>query len=220
MTAHTIVRTIRDIAEREVASHPNAGIGVVTSIRSPDGTYACSVKIRETGLVLPTVPIAVGALGVAAVPEVGDLVVVMFVAGDFHAPVIVGRLYDDETGPPPNKPGEAVISLPPGPTDADKALVVSLKAGDDARSLTITLDGSQKVEVKIEDEAVSLVAGDSQVDLGTGSITVKSGDSKLVLKKDGDLSIEAGKKLSIKATQIEIHGDASVKVAGQTIDLN
>ena len=38
--------------------------------------------------------------------------------------------------------------------------------------------------------------------------------------RDHDVKIEASGKLSLKATQVEISGDATVKVAGQTIDLN
>jgi uncharacterized protein involved in type VI secretion and phage assembly len=219
VSAQTIVRTFRDIAEREIASRPSAGIGEVTSIGSGEDIYACSVKIRETGLVLPSVPIAVGGLGHVGTPAVGDLVVVVFVAGDLHAPVIVGRLYDDETGPPKHEPGEVVLSLPPGPAESDSALDVRLKAGDGERSLAVTLDGSEKVEVKIVDDSVSIVVGEAKVDVETGSIGLEVGDAKLVLKKNGDVSIEGG-KLSLKATQIEIDGDASVKIAGQTIDLN
>jgi uncharacterized protein involved in type VI secretion and phage assembly len=221
VSAHSIVRTVRDIAEREIASHPSSAIGVVTSIESKEGAYTCSVKMRPTDLVLPSVPITVGALGYAGMPQVGDLVLVVFAYGDYHYPVIVGRLYDDETKPPQFATGEMMLSLPQGPKDADKSLVVSLKA-DDKRMLTITLDGSKKVEVTIADEKVSLTAGDAKVELDGdgGKGTIEVGDATLELKKNGDVSLKAGNSLSIKATKIEIAADAQLKIQGQTIDLN
>ena len=220
MSAHAIVQTVRDLAAREIASHPSAAIGVVTSIDSADGSYTCSVKLRPTELVVPSVPIAVGALGYVGMPQVGDLVVVVFAYGDLHYPVIVGRLYDDQTKPPQHDPAEMMLSLPPGPKDADKSVQVSVKA-ESERSLTITLDGSKKVEVAIADQKVTLTAGDAKVELdGDGGVgRVEVGDAKLELKKNGDLNVR-GNSLSIKATKIEIAADATLKLQGQTIDLN
>jgi uncharacterized protein involved in type VI secretion and phage assembly len=220
VSAHAIVQTVRDIAEREIASHPSSGIGVVTSIRADEGSYTCSVKMRPSDLVLPTVPIAVGALGYVGMPEVGDVVLVVFAYGDHHYPVIVGRLYDDETKPPEFEAGEMMLSLPPGPKSSDKSLQVSVKA-DDKRSLTITLDGSNKVEVTIADAAITLTAGDAKVALDGdgGKGTFEVGDAKFELKKNGDVSVK-GNSLSIKATKIEISADSTLKLQGQTIDLN
>jgi uncharacterized protein involved in type VI secretion and phage assembly len=220
VSAHALVRTFRDIAEREIASHPSSGIGVVTSIETADGSYTCSVKMRPTELVLPSVPIAVGALGYVGMPQVGELVVVLFAYGDLHYPVIIGRLYDDETKPPQHDPAEMMLMLPQGPKDADKSVQVSVKA-DDKRSLTITLDGSKKVEVAIADQKVTLTAGDAKVELdGDGGVgRVEVGDAKLELKKNGDVNVR-GNSLSIKATKIEISADSTLKLQGQTIDLN
>ena len=44
---------------------------------------------------------------------------VQFVAGDVNAPVIVGRLYNDEDRPPENEDGKAVLHLPLGAADDD-----------------------------------------------------------------------------------------------------
>ena len=53
-----------------------------------------------------------------------------------------------------------------------------------------------------------------------GKAELQVGDSKIVVEQGGDVTIEAAGTLKLKATKIEISGDATVKVAGQTIDLN
>lgn len=219
MSAHAFVRTFRDIARHEVEQRMSVDIAQVTSTSSVDGTFTCGVQTRAMGLPLKAVPIAVGVLGFASLPEVGDLVVVVFAGGDIHSPVIVGRLYDDETKPPENKPGEMVLVRPQGTESGSSTLDVVLKAGDDGRSLKITLAG--KVEAIVDEEKISLVAGDAELVLDSGGeATVKVGsDASLVLKKNGDVAIK-GNKLSLKATEIEIAGDAKVKVTGQTLELN
>jgi len=222
VTAHTIVETVRGIARTEFDRRPNAGIGVVTSVHGGTTAHACTVKLRESGVVLPKVPIAVGLLGTAALPAPDDLALVVFANGDLHAPVVVGFLYDDEIFPPDHDSSEAIAFLSGGETDPKNALQVALKTpAGGPRTLTVTLDGSAKVEVTVKDDSIVLAAGDATLELDSGGKgTFKVGDSSVVLKKDGNVTIEAGQKLTLKATTIEIDGDASVKIAGQTIDLN
>ena len=81
MSAALLFDGISRIARHEAAARPVASVGVVTSIFGNDGTspdHAVSVKLRESGLVLPRVPVSVGAFGVAAIPSVGELVLVTF----------------------------------------------------------------------------------------------------------------------------------------------
>jgi phage baseplate assembly protein gpV len=222
VSAHTIVNTVRAVARDEVDRRPYIAIAEVTSIHGGTDAHACSVKLRETGVVLPKVPIAVGVLGYAALPSPGDLAVVAFAGGDLHAPVAVGFLYDDKTSPPEHGEREAILSYPGGESDTTKVVQLALKAPDaDTRSLVVTIDGSPKVEASILHDSIVLAAGDAKLTLdGGGKGTFEVGDAKIELKKDGNITIEAGQKLTLKATQIEITGDATVKVAGQTIDLN
>ena len=42
----------------------------------------------------------------------------------------------------------------------------------------------------------------------------------MVIDQGGDVDITASGTLRLQATSVEISGDATVKVAGQTIDLN
>jgi phage baseplate assembly protein gpV len=222
VSAHAIVNTVRAVARDEVDRRPYVALGEVTSIHGGTDAHACSVKLRETGVVLPKVPIAVGVLGYAALPDPGDLAVVVFAGGDLHAPVAIGFLYDDAIFPPDHNEWETILQYPGGDPDSTHIVQVALKSPDpDKRSLVVTIDGSPKVEASILHDSIVLAAGDATLTLdGGGKGTFTVGDSTIELKKDGNMTIEAGQKLTLKATQIEIKGDATVKVAGQTIDLN
>src|SRR5262245_53702851 len=86
-------------------SHPHADAG-------DDDNYACTVRLRDTGLVLPRVPVACGRKGFASIPDAGDLVLIQFIGGDINAPIITGSLYNDEDRPPVNAIGQVVLTLP------------------------------------------------------------------------------------------------------------
>jgi len=226
VSAHAIVQTVRGIARDEAAKRWYPAFGIVKSIHGGTREHACTVQLRETGIVLPSVPIATGLIGTAALPREGDLVLVVFAAGDLHAPVVVGRLYDDKVDPPDHAPGELIAFLPGGETDDSKGLQVKLQTpGDGSRALTVTLGGSVEVELELSDNAIKLKTQDAKLELtqsgsSDGKAKLEVGGSSLTIEQSGDISIKASGKLSLKATQIEINGDATVKVAGQTIDLN
>lgn len=225
---HRVVHTIRQIARHEVEQRWNAALGVVRALHgsSDEQRYTCTVELRESGLVLPKVPIAAGTIGFTALPREGDLVAVLFAGGDLHAPLVIGRLYNEEVEPPRHEPGELVMSLPGDETAADKLLELRVKTpGDGTRSLALVLDGDVRVEVLVDDGGVTLKAQDAQLRLsqsgssdGKAELTV--GDSRVVMEQSGDVTIEAKGTLKLKANKIEISGDTQVKVAGQTIDLN
>ncbi len=228
MSAHRAVQAIRQIARHEVEQHVGAALGVVQSVQGSNGekAYSCSVQLRDSGLVLPKVPIATGMIGAAGLPREKDLVVVVFMGGDLHAPVVVGRLYSEKVAPPKNGPGELVLNLPGDETDAQKALVLRIETpGDGTRSLKLTLDGQVKVEMEINDQGVNIKAQDaslklSQTSASDGVAEMKVGGSKITIEQSGDVTIEASGKLLLKGSKVEVSGDASVKIAGTTVDLN
>jgi phage baseplate assembly protein gpV len=227
VSAQAIVGTMRGIARDEASSRWHPALGIVTSAHGGTTEHACTVALRETGLVLPKVPIATGLLGTAALPAVGDLVLVVFAGGDLHAPVVVGRLYDDQVAPPDHQPGELIAFLPGGETDVEKALQVAIRTpGDGTRAIELTLTGSS-VEVKalVSDDTIGISVQDTKLELkqtgsSDGKATLQVGDSSITIEQGGDVKIAAKGKLSLTASDVEINGDTTIKVAGQTIDLN
>jgi uncharacterized protein involved in type VI secretion and phage assembly len=219
MSAALLYDSVARIARHEAGARAVASVGVVTSQFAYEGTpdHAVSVKLRDSGIVLPRVPVAVGAMGFAAIPAIDDLVLVTFLEGDWQAPVVVGRLYHPDQQPPKHTDGELVLRLPSGAAEPPLACVI----GSDPVRLTLTLPGDVRVDV--EEDKLSLAVGKLRVALdggGGGRLTVEAGGTAITLKADGDLSLKSPGKIKIEGTEIEIAGSAKVKVSGALVELN
>ena len=232
--SHELVQTIRQIARHEARQQWPPALGVVTSVFGADGAdsangatdYACTVALREWGIVLPRVPIATQLIGAASLPLEEDLVLVVFAGGDLHAPVVVGRLYSQAVAPPQNEPGELVMVLPGDEADATKRLEVRVQTpGDGTRSATLKLDGQVPVTLTVDDAGVQVAVGETRLSLqqtnsSNGTLELVAGEATVRLQQGGDLTLETSGKLTIKGSTVEISGDTSVKVTGQTVDIN
>lgn len=219
------------LARHEVARLRVCELGVVRSVYGaatgdahPD--HACAVELRDTGVVLPRVPIAVGVLGAASLPEVGDLVAVLFAGGDLHAPIVVGRLYHDALTPPEHAAGETVLRLPPGESDATARVdLVAVAPSASDRLLQISLDGDAPVEIRVAPAEVVVTVGDARLSLrqpggSSGRATLSVRDCQVDLDGNGDVTVEASGTLTLKGGTVKIAGDTQVTVKGQTVELN
>lgn len=216
---------LRDIDRH--ASRPGAGAlyGVVSSVHADAGEYSCTVALRESGIVLPKVPIAVPYTGFAGLPRIGELVLVLLVGGDLHAPVVIGRLYHRQLEPPIHTAGECAGVLPVDAA-ADKRIEWRIKTPEaGGRELSVVLDGDVRVALTIADGAVRVEVGDAKIAItqagaSDGKVEFSVGEAKLTMAQDGDVSLATTGKLTLKGGSVEITGDSTVKVVGSTIDLN
>jgi phage baseplate assembly protein gpV len=224
-----LAQAVAEVARREVARLRVCEVGVVTSVFTTGGggnDHACAVQLRAGGLVLPRVPLAVGMTGAASPPGVGDLVAVLFAGGDLHAPLIVGRLYHDQLEPPDHSAAESVLRLPAGESDAAARIDVVATAPDaDARALTVSLEGEAAVTMRLTPGEVVITVGDAELTLrqpggSAGMATVKVKDSSVEIDGGGDVSVTATGRLTLSGASVEITGDTTVKVQGQTLELN
>jgi uncharacterized protein involved in type VI secretion and phage assembly len=205
----TLFESIQRIVREELAQVRPSELAVVQEQHphasdAGDDNYACSVKLRDSELVLREVPVATGQIGVASIPAVGELVLVEFVGGDVNAPVIVGRLYNDEDRPPANDDGKAVLHLPAGAGDSD-AVHLELTSGG-GRSILLRLGSGLELTLQDDDPAV-------KIDVGGGSATLENA-------KDGALSVQSNGKLELKATEISIEAQGQLTLKGATVNLN
>ncbi|MGA7966214.1 MAG: phage baseplate assembly protein V [Gammaproteobacteria bacterium] len=175
-----------------------AELGEVTEVfchesDSDKNNYQASVTLRDSGLVLPKVSVATQRIGAVAVPNIGDLVLVQFIGGDRHRPVITGRLYNDVDRPPVAKSHEWVYES----RDAEESNV---------RRFALLLPNNN--QVIIDDDTAVIEMGDASITVEhSGNVSIKvSGDIKLEadgnikLRAGGDLALEAGGALTAKAT--------------------
>lgn len=226
-----LAEAVTTLARHEVARLRVCELGVVRSVfgagsGDADGDHACAVELRDTGLVLARVPVAVGVTGAASLPRVGDLVAVIFAGGDLHAPIVVGRLYHDALAPPEHAAEETVLRLPAGETDPTARLdVVAAAPSADGRLLTIGLDGEAPVEVRIGPAEVVLTVGDVTLSLrqpggGSGRATLTVQDCQVDLDGNGNVTVAASDTLTLSGRTVKIAGDTQVTVKGQTVELN
>ncbi len=212
--------SITRIARHEAKVRAHAGVGRVVDVFPANGgqqDHAVSVEMRDSKLVLPRVPIAVDAMGFAAIPAMDDLVVILFLEGDYNAPIVMGRLYHPDKNPPKHAEGEIVLRLPAG--EAEPKLSMEILSAEPTYRLI--LPGEVKLQL-MKDE-IQMEVGAMHVHLtaaGGGRAEIAAGGSKITLKKDGDITISAQGKLNLEATEIKIAGQAKVAISGAQVEIN
>jgi phage baseplate assembly protein V len=209
-----LVGIIQAVVRDELSTRRVAEIGVVTEVfphasGGDKNNYACTVRLRDSGLELPKVAVATGRIGLAAIPNVDDLVLVTFVGGDLHDAVITGRLYDDVSRPPEAKARECVYV---SPDDAESGL------------RRVYLEFPNGNTLLVDDDKVVLKAGDTKLTINNGGDVELASAAKVVVKStgatqvqsQGDISLQASGSMTLKAgTDVKIEG-LSVSVKGQT----
>ncbi len=200
----TLVDSVRRVVAEELRRLRFADLARVTDIHPSDpDNYACTVELRDSGIVLKNVPVATHRIGTVSIPAVNDLVLVQFVGGDVNAPVIVGSLYNDEDRPPENKDGQCILHLPPGAADSDAAHIELTSV--DARVLVIRM-GSTEVTIQDDDPAIRInVGGNATLTIGSNGAVKLQSSGSIEIKGDGNVSVEAGGTLKLKGAVVNIN---------------
>jgi len=182
--------------------------------------YGCDVRLKNSGLLLKRVPIATGHIGTAAIPNIGDLVLLTFDKGDVNQPIVIGRLYNDEDRPPLNNPDEVIFRLPLAEADDKtiKAAIRNLKDSTPPREILVEM--SPKITVRISDGTVRATAGKTEMKLDQpdgsgGTVTVVAGRTKITMNQDGDIAVEAAGAMTLKAARDLTLEGQNVTIKGQ-----
>jgi len=173
--------------------------------------------------------------GAIHIPRIGQEVIVSFLEGDPDRPIITGRVYNGEHKPPyklPDKASQSGIksrSTKGGDAKTFNEIRFEDKKGDE--ELVIHAEKNFKVDVendatwrvgldedsprKNEKGHAKMIIGKTlHVDVGD-EITFVTGDSKIVMKKSGDIDVTC-KTLTVKATSaINLKADKEVQINGQ-----
>lgn len=225
-----LATTIQAIARHEAAARPTCELGVVVGrFDNADGAetaHTVNVRLRDSGLVVPNLPVAAAVGGAAGLPRPDDLVLVLFPGGDLSAGIVVGTVYSDQRRPPEFGPDDLVLVWPGEAEDPDAdAIKIRVGKDDEGRHVDVALLGDKKAELHVSDGRIELKTAEATVTLehssdSDASITLKAGDASFTLKQSGDIELKTTGKLVIEADQVDFKGKSSVKVNGQTVEIN
>lgn len=206
----TLFETIQRIVQEELGRLRTAELAIVQEQHphesdSDKDNYACTVRLRDSGIVLKNVPVTTSRVGSVSIPAVGDLVMVQFIGGDINAPVIIGSLYSDEARPPVNADGQAIMHLPLGASDSD-AVHIELHSGD-RREIVVKLGTGISLNIRDDDPVVEL--------------DVDGGKAKLEIGRDGSVKLEATADIEIKgAANINVEAGGQLNLKGSVVNIN
>jgi phage baseplate assembly protein gpV len=213
----TIVSTIQEIVRHELRRVRIAELGLVEDVFPHSGNgdsdnYGCDVRLKNSGLLLKRVPLAIGHIGTAAIPNKGDLVLLSFDKGDINQPIVIGRLYNEKQRPPLNNPNEIIFRLPLAEDDDKtvKGAIRNLQSKSPPREIIFEMP--PKITVRVTDGTVRATAGKTEMKLDQpggsgGTVTVMAGRTKITMDQDGDVTVEAAGAMTLKATKdISIEG--------------
>jgi phage baseplate assembly protein gpV len=206
----TLLETIQKIIREELGQIRTSELAIVQAQHphasdSDQDNYACTVKLRNSEIVLKQVPVATPRIGTVSIPAVGDLVLVNFINGDINAPIITNSLYNDVDRPPVNEAGQAIWHLPLGAGDSD-AVHAELHSGD-RRELTLQLGDGISINIRDDDPVIELTVDSGKASIKIdrdGAITLKS-SSSIQIEGSSDINIKAGGQLNLKGATINLN---------------
>lgn len=150
--------------------------------------HECDVSLRESGLTLKKVPIATPHIGMASMPQEGDLVYLSYLGGDPSRPIVLGRLYSEKANPPAYKADELhLVSKPKGKAsiviDKDESVIVT--AGETIVTIkkddVILIHGKKDLKIEV-DGNVAIKCADCKID-ASGNIDLGSGGGGVITTK-------------------------------------
>lgn len=161
-------------------------------------------------------------------PNVNDLVVLAYLGGDPHRPMVLGAFWNTEVKPPytiqDGKVHNYSIKTPTG---------TELLLYDEPQKQKVTLTLPSGTVLSIDDEAQAVALKDKngdnalEMDLKGGNITLKAktklvlsaGQTTITLESGGNITQKASSKIAMEAANIEEKGNAKVAVQGATVEV-
>lgn len=221
--------------EQQMSRH-GLTLAVVTNITDPDklNRVKCvpienNKNEEETDWCYVMAPLGGKQSGQFFFPNVNDLVVLAYLGGDPHRPMVIGSWWNTEVAPPytieEGKVYNFSIKTPSG---------TELLLYDEPEKQKVTLTLPSGTVLRIDDEKKAVALQDKEgknaltMDLEKGDIelkantklTLSAGETTITLESSGSIAQKASKKVSIEAANIEEKGSAGVKIEGAKIEVS
>lgn len=161
-------------------------------------------------------------------PNVNDLVVLAYLGGDPHRPMVLGAFWNTEVQPPYTIENGKVYNYSIKTPSGTEMLFYD---EPNKQKVTLTLPSGTVLSIDDEAQAVALKDknGDNalEMDLKGGNVTLKAktklvlsaGQTTVTLESSGNLTQKASSKIAMEAANIEEKGNAKVAVQGATVEV-
>ena len=219
--------------ERQM-QRPGLTLATVTNINDPDklNRVKClpieNENKEETDWCYVMAPLGGKQCGQFFFPNVNDLVVLGYLGGDPHRPMVLGAYWTTQFPPPYTIQDGKVYNFSiktPGGTE--------LLFYDEPKKqrVTLTLPSGTVLSIDDEKQTVSLKDknGDNalEMDLKGGNVelkaktklTLSAGDTTVVLESSGNLTEKASAKVAVESAAIEEKATAQVTVQGKMVEV-
>lgn len=185
-------------------------------------------KAEETDWCYVMTPFGGKSCGQFFFPNVGDLVVLGYLGGDPHRPMVLGGWWNPQV-PPPYTVQDGKVETFSIKTPGGTELLFS----DEPKKQRVTLTMPSGTKLVLDDEQQSVTvqdkAGDNalQMNLKGGEVTLQAktkltlsaGDTAIVLEAAGNLTQTAKNKVSIQSATLEEKGSAKVAIEGASTEV-
>ncbi len=213
---------------------------VVVDNNDPDSMGRVKVQFSwmsqgETPWIRQIIPYAGSDKGVYFVPEIGEEVMVTFEGNNAEKPTVIGSLYNGSNTPDSfadsnndikgirTRSGH-IIEL--NDKDGSETITIKDKEGNTIEMNTankeITITAPEKLNLNAKEITIT---GDSKVDISTKQVTI-NGQSSVEINSDTKMNLNSkifevsATKSALKATTMDIAGDAMTNVKGGMLNLN
>ena len=207
----------------------------VTNIKDPDNLNRVKCKpvtsdkdVAETDWCYCAAPMAGKSYGQFFFPNPGDLVLLSYLGGDVHHPIILGCYWANEVKPPyPIQDGKNEVRSIKTPAG------IEIKMEDTEKKEKVTITTPSGTVIQVDDEAKTVALKDKQaenqllIDWGKGEITLaaktkltlSAGQTSLVLESEGKITATATKSAEISASAITMQGKESFEAEAAQVNL-
>lgn len=158
-------------------------------------------------------PYAGNGFGAVFVPEVGCEVLVAFMHGDTHEPVVIGGLYNGQDKPPTHHDG---TNLDVKMIRTQAGHVVRLDDSAQTRAVEVKTNGGHDVVLDDQNRKITIKS------TGGHQLVLDDQGSKIELSASGGLgklTIESSGQITLQGTTIQITGQQQVNVSAVQINL-
>ena len=161
-------------------------------------------------------------------PNVNDVVVLGYLGGDSHRPVVLGACWTPQLPPPYTIENSQVYNFSIKTPAGTELLFYD---EPDKQRVTLTLPSGTVLSIDDEKQAVALkdAKGENalEMDLKGGNVSLKAktkltlsaGDTTVELNASGTLTASAQNKASVEAATIEEKATTQVSVQGQVVEI-